>query len=110
VIREELKCFHTRVPFENDVLGIGISIKYHKTQTLEIEEIFSPLDLLSYTAFQEGVREAVYSLNDKKEKETFTHWLPLCTPFTLFFVHLSLFVFVLGAWNANSRVFFFVFF
>jgi hypothetical protein len=79
VIREELKCFHTRVPFESDVIGIGISIKYHKTRNLAIEEIFSPLDLLSYTAFQEGVREAVYSLNDKQEKEKFSHWMPLCT-------------------------------
>jgi ubiquitin-protein ligase len=77
IIRDELKCFHTRVPFEEDVLGIGISITFHKTNSRDLDQIHSPLDLLSYTAFKEdGVRESVYSdSNDKKMN--FTHWLPL---------------------------------
>lgn len=77
IIRDELKCFHTRVPFEEDVLGIGIAISFHKNGSRDLDQIHSPLDLLSFTAFQEdAVRESVYS-DSNDRKMTFTHWLPL---------------------------------
>jgi len=82
VIRDELKCFHTRVSFTEDALGVGVSVKYHKRNSdsrKDIEELNSPLDLLSRHAFYDlGVRESVY-LNHMQEKELFTHWIPLCT-------------------------------
>jgi len=74
IIREELKCFYSRVSFTEDILGIGINIKRNK-KTGAIEEMMSPLDLLSYTAFKEGVRETVYG--EHRGKQSFTHWLPL---------------------------------
>jgi hypothetical protein len=77
IIREELKCFYSRISFSEDILGIGIHIR-RNYKTGVIEEIMSPLDLLSYTAFKEGVRETVYGFERHSKKATFTHWLPLC--------------------------------
>eukprot|EP01113_Clastostelium_recurvatum_P028334 TRINITY_DN3429_c0_g1_i2.p1 TRINITY_DN3429_c0_g1~~TRINITY_DN3429_c0_g1_i2.p1 ORF type:complete len:2680 (+),score=686.41 TRINITY_DN3429_c0_g1_i2:120-8159(+) len=68
LIRQQLVCYHTRVPFAEDVLGIGVNVV---RRGKEIKELETPLDLLSHTAFQQqNVRESVL-------KETFTHWLPL---------------------------------
>lgn len=56
-------------------MGLGLGCTYHDTG--EIHQISSPLDILSYTAFQQGVREAVYETDSKNQKVKFTHWLPL---------------------------------
>jgi hypothetical protein len=67
-----------------DTLGIGIKIK-RNYKTGAIDEIMSPLDLLSHAAFKEGVRETVYNYGERREKQSFTHWLPLCTSFLFMF-------------------------
>eukprot|EP01132_Coremiostelium_polycephalum_P000614 gene614-763_t len=69
-IESELICFHTRVSYKEDILGIGISSTTKKNKPRKIDEIKSTLDLLSKTAFNQGVRNSVL-------KEQFTHWLPL---------------------------------
>lgn len=84
IIRDELKCFHTRMPYTEGVLGIAISVKYHTRREQKwqsIEELNSPLDLISYHAFYElGVRESVYANHQQQTKiQKLTHWLPLCT-------------------------------
>jgi hypothetical protein len=60
-------------------LGIGISVRHYESKKSHIRSIFSPLDLLSYSAFLDGVREAVYDVDAKtQQKVTFAYWLPLC--------------------------------
>lgn len=101
IVAKEMKCYHTRVSFKKDILGIGIVCKYlsKKTHLCSLRSLSSPLgkdnnnnkinynsqgrilimlDLLSYTAFNDGVREAVYDFDTKTgRKTTFTHWMPL---------------------------------
>eukprot|EP01119_Soliformovum_irregulare_P013021 TRINITY_DN3432_c0_g1_i1.p1 TRINITY_DN3432_c0_g1~~TRINITY_DN3432_c0_g1_i1.p1 ORF type:complete len:1126 (+),score=389.91 TRINITY_DN3432_c0_g1_i1:135-3512(+) len=68
-LKEELICYHTRSSFEEDTLGIGISIKRNARGA--IVEILSPMELLSYTAYRDGVRTSIM------KDVSFTHWLPL---------------------------------
>jgi len=75
IICDELKCYHTRRTFEEDILGIGITSTKHESG--RHHQLSSPLDLLSYSAFKEGVREAVYDVDSRNQKVTFSHWLPL---------------------------------
>lgn len=89
--RKETICFHSKRTWEEDVLGVGITIDRHpKTGT--IQYITTRLDLISHTAFyKEGVRQSVWQvyfyrkkretfsliLKKKNLKEPFTHWIPL---------------------------------
>eukprot|EP01133_Synstelium_polycarpum_P013661 gene13661-16088_t len=69
-IESELMCYHTRVSYKEDVIGIGITVITKSPKSSRIDEIRTSLDLLSQEAFNQGVRSSVL-------KESFTHWLPL---------------------------------
>jgi len=75
IISDELKCYHSRTSFKEDILGIGVSTTKHEGG--QHHQLSSPLDLLSYTAFKDGVRQAVYDVDARNQKVTFSHWLPL---------------------------------
>eukprot|EP01080_Neovahlkampfia_damariscottae_P003166 gene3166-5482_t len=67
--RRETICFHSKVTFEEDILGYGISIQ--KSNVGIIKFVKSPLDLISKTAFDEdGIRKGVW-------RESFEYFLPL---------------------------------
>lgn len=69
-ILSDLVCFHTKLTFEEDVLGIPIQYTVNP-KTSDIDYIYSSMDLLSSQAFfQDKVRKTIW-------KEPFTHWLPL---------------------------------
>jgi hypothetical protein len=102
MLKEDLKCFHSRVPFTEDVLGIGISIKYSK-RNRNIEAIESPLDLLSYTAFNDGVRESVYNFSGEKYNN-YTHWLPVCKYRTMVRVVTRLILFQTSTKNTAKEL------
>jgi len=72
LIKSQLQCFHSKLTFEDDVLGIPLVLKLADNRDGKyIAYISSPLDLLSYASFtQESVRKSVW-------KEQFTHWLPI---------------------------------
>lgn len=62
-----LSCFHSKVSFMDDVMGIPILA----TQTTKFPDLATPLDLLSYEAFYEdNVRKSVWG-------QKFTHFLPV---------------------------------
>lgn len=82
IIRDELRCYHTRVRYTDDVLGIGLQVEPHDGAL--IKSISSPLELLSRTAFFDNkVRTAVYDVNDLGERLSFNDWLPVCMFFPL---------------------------
>lgn len=64
MIRQQLLCFHSRAAFDegDTILGFGISAEYYPRrefphpQQKTIKSIRSPLDLLSYQSFLDGVR------------------------------------------------------
>jgi len=59
VERLEMRCFHTRLTFEYDVLGFGASVEYFTNRGTrgKLKSVTSELDLLSKTAFDvENVR------------------------------------------------------
>eukprot|EP01113_Clastostelium_recurvatum_P019316 TRINITY_DN2277_c1_g1_i8.p1 TRINITY_DN2277_c1_g1~~TRINITY_DN2277_c1_g1_i8.p1 ORF type:complete len:1241 (-),score=385.36 TRINITY_DN2277_c1_g1_i8:37-3759(-) len=67
--RQELVCFHSKRPFTEDVLGVGLNLENKLNGKLAY--ITTTFDLISYKSFMsEKVRKAAY-------KEPFTHWLPL---------------------------------
>jgi len=70
IIKSELICYHNRTSFTEDVLGIGLCVKRHHRSS-KIDSISSPLELLSYKAFQNGVRCSI--LNDVE----FQYWMPI---------------------------------
>ena len=55
IISEELRCVHTRAPFTEDVLGICVGVQQWRTGG-SILNMYYDLQLLSYKAFQSGVR------------------------------------------------------
>ena len=68
VERQELCCFHTKMSFNDDILGVGIDVKYHRDGG--IRSISTSMDFISWTAFRNGVRLSVW-------KERFNHFMPL---------------------------------
>jgi len=58
-----LRCFHSKVSFSEDILGIPINVKFGSANRVGerfITEISSPLDLLSRGAFyEEKIRKSV---------------------------------------------------
>lgn len=73
LIRQELVCYHSRISFTEDILGLGVSVE--RNPRGNIKNISSPLELLSQTAFKEGVRKSI--MNDME----FSYWLPVCMLF-----------------------------
>ncbi len=67
--RREMVCYHSKATFEEDVLGIGINMEYTRESKL-LKSVTTPMDLLSLSAYQEGVRKGVWN-------EPFTYWLPI---------------------------------
>jgi len=61
-------CFHSKKSFRQDVLGVPLNLEYYESG--EISYIHPHLDLLSYEAFEDGVRRSV-------SRAPFTHWMPL---------------------------------
>ncbi|KAJ3122482.1 hypothetical protein HK100_011978 [Physocladia obscura] len=69
-IIQDLRCFHRKISFEEDVLGIPIEFTVNPIKKT-IDYIHSTMDLLSYSAFREdSVRKTVWS-------EKFSEWMPL---------------------------------
>jgi len=68
VSRREMVCFHSKVSFKEDILGVGISATYHGNGVLRSTKL--TLDVMSLTAFNQGVRRGVW-------KEEIHHFLPL---------------------------------
>jgi ubiquitin-protein ligase len=75
----ELVCYHSKVPFAEDTLGVGINLEhypvdkgsYHKNPVAKLAYAHASLDLVSYGAFHhQKVRQNVM-------KEPFNYWLPL---------------------------------
>jgi hypothetical protein len=68
--RKHLVCFHTKKSYEEDVLGIGVKLKFNP-KSHKLEYISTELDLMSHTAFFKlGVRKTAW-------QESFTHYVPL---------------------------------
>jgi hypothetical protein len=65
----ELICFHSKNSYKDEILGIGLILKYNPYDK-SISYVDSPLDTLSYDSFKEGVRKSVW-------REEFTHFLPI---------------------------------
>lgn len=69
-ILDDLACFHTKVTFEEDIIGVPIKFSINPV-TEKVDYISSTLDLISSTAFNKlAIRKSAY-------KEAFTHFLPL---------------------------------
>lgn len=68
--RHHLICFHTKKSFEEDVIGIGVNLKFNP-KIARLEYISTELDLMSYTSFFTiGVRKTSW-------QDSFTHFVPL---------------------------------
>ncbi len=67
--RRETICFHSKVTFEEDVLGIGLNLEYNP-KTFLLTGITTPMDLLSRTAFEDDVKKSAWGI-------PFEHWIPL---------------------------------
>ncbi|PRP78266.1 hypothetical protein PROFUN_13876 [Planoprotostelium fungivorum] len=67
-IRSALRCYHLRLTHTEDVLGYGVVSDVHRNV---IRSVSSPLEFLSHTAFQDGVKQSI--MRDVR----FNHWLPL---------------------------------
>jgi ubiquitin-protein ligase len=68
--RREMICFHSKVSFEQDTLGIGLNIEMDRSGN-KIIGANTPLDILSYSAFHDqGIRCGAW-------KEPFRYFLPL---------------------------------
>ena len=67
---EELKCFHTKETFRDQILGMGVSVERYPNSSI-ICNIDPKLDLLSAKSFHDyGIRMNVW-------KEPFSFWLPV---------------------------------
>lgn len=68
---ETLVCFHSKVSWRDDCLGLGIRIEMNKRGKLSC--IQTGFDIVSWSAFsQMGVRSGMLSSNTH-----WTHWIPL---------------------------------
>jgi len=65
-----LICFHTKLSYQEDILGVPLSLS-RNPRTKLIDKITATMDFLSYEAyFEDRVRTTVW-------KSRFTHWLPI---------------------------------
>mmetsp|Transcript_64770 Transcript_64770/g.163045 ORF Transcript_64770/g.163045 Transcript_64770/m.163045 type:complete len:928 (+) Transcript_64770:100-2883(+) len=68
-IEADLVCFHTKVSFHSDVLGIPLDFSVNP-RTQRVDYISTTLDLISAAAFDSGLRRSQWN-------ESFKEWLPL---------------------------------
>jgi len=68
LVYRDLLCFHTKATLREDILGVGVTVSEH--QKASCRTIEAPLDLLSLSAFERGVRLSAW-------KERFQHYLPV---------------------------------
>jgi len=69
-LKNDLVCFHSRVTFEEEMLGVGLNLEYYPNNG-DLSNISPNLDLISENAFHfEKIRAGVW-------RQPFTHWLPL---------------------------------
>ncbi|KAL0478740.1 hypothetical protein AKO1_002067 [Acrasis kona] len=64
----EMQCFHSKISFKEDMLGVGINMEYTPMKILQ--SITTPMDLVSKSAYQQGLRQGVW-------KEKFKYWIPI---------------------------------
>ena len=70
LIKKELTCFHTKLPFTDNQLGLGLKVsKIPRTGNIREAETF--FDYISIKAF---LKE---SINMTSANERMTHWLPV---------------------------------
>jgi hypothetical protein len=70
-IKNELRCFHTKLSFEDDVLGIPLNVVYGAGTNRWISDISTTFDIISQQAFhEEGIRKACW-------KQPFKFWMPI---------------------------------
>jgi len=67
---EELKCFHSKKTFRDEILGFGVKVERYPN-TNHICNIEPKLDLLSATSY------SGYTVRMSVWKEPFSHWLPV---------------------------------
>ncbi|KAJ3029496.1 UNVERIFIED_CONTAM: hypothetical protein HDU68_011987 [Siphonaria sp. JEL0065] len=80
---EDLRCFHRKISFKEDVLGVPIEFTVNPVKKT-IDYMHSTMDLLSHSAFREDqVRKTVWS-------ESFSEWLPLYISYDHFLKGLPL--------------------
>jgi len=68
LIGREMLCFHSKVSYQEDILGVGINMDYTPLKVLQ--SITTPMDLVSQSAFQSGLRKGVWN-------HPFKYWIPL---------------------------------
>ena len=56
-LRRGVQCFHTKLTFEEDLMGIGLCVT--RRSDGRVDSISSPVDLISKTAWEEGVKRSV---------------------------------------------------
>lgn len=82
LLKEELKCFHTKTTLKESTLGIGVSIG-RLPRTGEIRDVRPTMDLICMRSFvKHKVRRSL-------SNEKFTHWLPLYFGETEVYTHES---------------------
>lgn len=70
LIRKELSCFHTKLNYSQNQLGLGVKIsKVPRTGLIKEGEVY--FDYISIKAF---IKE---SMNRTSTNEKFTHWMPV---------------------------------
>jgi len=70
LIKEELLCFHTKIPYNSNQLGLGLKIsKIPRTGLIREAEAY--YDYISVKAY---IKESV---NRTSHNERITHWLPV---------------------------------
>jgi ubiquitin-protein ligase/predicted RNA-binding protein with RPS1 domain len=68
-LKDDLVCFHSRVSFEDELLGVGLNLEHYDSG--DLSNISPNLDLISENAFYfEKIRTGVW-------QKPFTHWMPL---------------------------------
>lgn len=68
-IYQSLQCFHTKLSFQEDILGIPLEFTMNP-RLGQVDYIYSSMDLISKEAYLGGLRKTVW-------KEKFTEWLPI---------------------------------
>lgn len=69
-IQQELLCYHSRVPYTEGTLGLGLTLEHYPNNG-DLSNIVPNLDFVSHKTFHfEKVRQGVW-------KAPFTHWLPI---------------------------------
>jgi len=65
-----LICFHSKLSWREACLGLGL--RMDRLKGGKIKNVYTGLDIISWTAFNSGVRSGILSTDEK-----WTHWIPL---------------------------------